>query len=173
MTEGDSKKKLSLERRFVVEVWRLAVLVTAFAALISFAADVIYKLSVLFAGPPAGMTGLEALAAAPAIALLVGVTIPLPYPLAELILVCIITGVLTYILLKWVCESQWVQEPVEVEKCWEEVRWYNPFSWFVAIVCTIVEALKWVFKQICGWIEVLIVILVVTCIVVAILVVVL
>lgn len=171
MAEGESKKKLSIERRFVIEAWRLAVLVTAFAALISFVADVIHKLSVLFTGPPSGMTGLEALVAAPAVARIVGVAIPLPYPLAELIIACIVTGVLTYIVLKWVCESQWVQEIVEVEECWEEVRWYNPFSWFVAIVCTVVEVLKWVLKQICGWIEILIVILVVTCILVAILVV--
>jgi hypothetical protein len=166
MTDRESKKKVSLGRHFINEVWRLAVLFTAFTALVSLIADVYHKLSVLFAGPPDGMTELEALAAAPAVAQLVSVSIPLPDPLAELFIACIFTGVLTYIVLKWVCESQWVQEPVQVKECWEEVTWYNPFSWVAAIVCTVVEVLKWVLKQICGWVEVLIVTLVVICIVV-------
>jgi len=172
MTDITERKKPSLERRAIIELWRLAQLFVVFSTLYSLIAEVVNKAAVLIEGVPVGMTAAAALAADPLVEPFIKIVIPLPDPLAELIIACIVIGVLTYIVLKWVCESQWVRETVEIEECWEEVKWYNPFSWFVAIVCTIVEVVKWVLKQICGWVEALVIVLVILCIVISIIVVV-
>ena len=68
-------------------------------------------------------------------------------------------------MLELICSWEWVQEPTQVEECWEEVTWYKPWSWGMAIVCTLVEVLKWVLKQICKWKKVLVIVLVITCII--------
>jgi len=112
------------------------------------------------------MSTAEALSTTPILAPLIGVSIPLPGPLAEAYIVCIVVGVILYIVLKYLCAQEWVQERVQIKECWEEVKWYNPFSWFKALVCTIVEVLKWVLKTICKWTEVFVTILVITCIVI-------
>ncbi len=106
-----------------------------------------------------------AAAAAGPLATLVGVRIPLPNPLAEIIIVCIVLGVVTYYVLQWICQQEWVQELVQVEECWEETTWYNPWSWVEAIVCTVKEVLKWILKLICGWIWVAVIGLVILCII--------
>ncbi|MGD8326580.1 MAG: hypothetical protein PVF65_06665 [Sphingomonadales bacterium] len=143
-------------KRELTHFWRLAEIVTAYLVLYSLFAEVVNKTAMAFAG-----------AATAPLAVLVGITIPLPDPLTEIIIFCIITGVLTYIVLKYVCSEQWVQEPVNVKKCWEEITWWNPWSWIKSIVCTVVEVLKWVLKLICGWVEALVIILVVACIVIS------
>ena len=81
------------------------------------------------------------------------------------ILLCIAAGVITYAILKLVCDEEWVQEEVDFKECWEEIKWYNPFSWVYAVVCTIVKALVWVAKIICKYKEVVVTILVLACIV--------
>ena len=143
---------------------RLMKEIVALGMLYSLAAHAINKAYLLFSGAYETMTLNQVAAAAPV--LWVGITIPLPDPVAEILLICIIGGIITYLILAWVCSEEWVQEPVEIEECWEEVKWYNPFSWVKAIVCTVVEVLKWVLKQVCGWKEILVTILVVTCVVV-------
>jgi len=70
------------------------------------------------------------------------------------------------IILQEVCGSEWVQESVEVERCWEEKQWYNPWDWFTTIVCVTAEVLKWVLKWICKIYPILIIVLVIVCIVV-------
>ena len=144
----------------LVDLWRFTQLGVGFYALYSMVAHVASSIGALAADQPAARV-----VGAP------GITVTLPDPLAEIIIACIVTGVLTYMLLKYLCQTEWVQEPVEVKKCWEEIKWYNPWSWVKAIVCTVVEVLKWVLKQICGWVEVLVVILVITCIIVGIIIV--
>ncbi len=81
------------------------------------------------------------------------------------ILLCVIAGVITYAILKLVCDEEWVQEEVDFKECWEEVKWYNPFSWGYALVCTLVKALVWVAKIICKYKEVIVTVLVLVCIV--------
>lgn len=90
-----------------------------------------------------------------------------PSFLGDLILVCVATGFVTYILLVLICSQEWVQETVEVEECWKKKKWWNPFHWVWAIVCTIKEVLKWVLKRICEWKEVIVTIAIITCIVAA------
>lgn len=171
MTDTGDRKKIPLERRAVIEIWRLAQLIVAFATLYSLIIHIVNKVALWVTGIPADMTVSDALSAAPVATQLIGVKIPLPDPLAEFIIVCIVLGVLTYVVLKWVCEREWVKETVAVEECWEEVKWYNPFSWFVAIVCTIVEVVTWVLKLICGWVGVLVLVLVFLCIIIGVIVV--
>ena len=112
--------------------------------------------------PQAGPAGLHG---APVLQPLVELVITVPDAVFWPIVACLAAGFLAYLALEWVCNTQWVQEPVQVEQCWEEVRWYNPLSWVLALVCTVVEVLKWVLKQVCGWKEVVVIILVVICII--------
>jgi hypothetical protein len=82
----------------------------------------------------------------------------------DVILVCIVTGVITYAVFKLVCWTEWVQEEISWRECWNEFRWYNPWSWVKTLVCVTKTALQWVLKQICKWIETIVVVLVITCI---------
>lgn len=150
----------------LIQLLHLAELLVGFLMLYSLVMRVVNRVAVLASGAAGEMTKQEALAATPVAA--PGVTIVLPDPLAEVLIACIVLGVITYVVLKWLCHEEWVQEPVQVEECWEEVKWYNPWSWVVAVVCTVKEVLKWVLKQICGWVEVLVSALVIVCIVVGI-----
>jgi len=158
-------------RHFVTDLWRLVQLFVALWLLYSLAVHTLWLASQVVSGQAKAL-GAGGLAAAGPVAGAIGIKIPLPGPLAELIITCIVVGVITYVVLKWLCQSQWVQQPVNVRKCWEEVQWWNPFSWFVAIVCTVVQVLKWVLQQICSWVAVLVTILVIICIVISIIVVV-
>lgn len=144
---------------FIQNVWRLALQLAAFVMLYSLLAHAINSAYALFSGAyKAGH------AAAAVLVPLVFVDLPLRY--APLVWACIVVGVITYMVWAYICEQQWVQEAVEVEECWEEVQWYNPFSWFTAIVCTIVEVLKWVLKLICVWKWILVTVPVLVCVVV-------
>ncbi len=87
--------------------------------------------------------------------------------LGELILVCLASGFLAWVVLNWVCKSFWVQEKVNIKKCWTEIKWYNPWSWVKAVVCTVKEVLKWVLKTICGWKEVIVATLTIACLIAA------
>ncbi|MEN8134252.1 MAG: hypothetical protein ABFS18_01780 [Thermodesulfobacteriota bacterium] len=151
------------------QVFRLLLEIAALGCLYSLSMHVINKLYLLFTGSYKTMTMMQVAAATPVAA--PGLTITLPDPVAEILLVCIIGGVLTYAILKYVCSQEWVQEPVQVQECWTEIQWYNPFSWVEAIVCTFVEVLKWVLKQICGYVEVIVTILVIICVIVGIIIV--
>ena len=162
MNESRAKKPSTLIGRFIIDIWRILQLTIALGSLYTLLMHVIYRGYLLFSGATKEMTMSQIASAQPVAA--PGITIGLPDPIAEVVILCIVLGVITYIVLKYVCESEWVQEPVQVEECWEEVKWYNPFSWFVAIVCTIVEVLKWVLKQICKWVEVVVTVLVIACI---------
>lgn len=84
--------------------------------------------------------------------------------ICAVIRVCVVAGVLTLIIFEWICRQEWVQEEVEIEECWEEVVWYNPWSWGKAIVCSVVEIVKWVLKQICEWRKTIIVVAIIVCI---------
>lgn len=162
MNNSKTKKPSSLFGKLVTDVWRILQLTVALGSLYTMIVHVIHKAYLLFSGAVKDMTMSEVVSSQPVAA--PGITIGLPDPIAELIIFCIIMGTLTYIVLKYVCETEWVQERVKIKECWEEVKWYNPFSWFVAIVCTFVEVLKWVLKQICKWIEVIVTVLVIACI---------
>lgn len=154
-----------------VLIWRLAALSVPYLIVYTWLATQVNRLSVLFSGDAAGMTSADALSATPVMAPILGIKIPLPDPLAEAIIVCIVTGVILYVVLKYICSQEWVQEEVEIKECWEEIKWYNPWSWVKAIVCTIVEVLQWVLKTICKWTEVFVTALVVLCIIISIIVV--
>ena len=164
MKDTKTKKPSTLIGKLIIDVWRFLQLTVALGSLYTLLMRVINKGYLLFSGAAKDMTTSQIVSAQPVAA--PGITIGLPNPIAEAAIVCIVVGVITYIALKFVCKSVWVQEPVQVKKCWEEVKWYNPFSWVVAIVCTIVEVLKWVLKQICNWVEVLVTVLVIACIVI-------
>jgi hypothetical protein len=82
----------------------------------------------------------------------------------DVILLCIVTGVITYSIFKLVCWTEWVQQQVSWRECWEEFRWYNPWSWVKVLVCVTKTAIQWVLQQICRWIEVIVVVEAVTCI---------
>lgn len=167
---GPEPRRRGLGRHFFTDAWRLVQGVVALWLLYSFAVHTLWLASQALSGKTRAL-GAAAVAGAGPVAGAIGIEIPLPDPLAELIIVCIVTGVLTYVVLKWLCQSEWVKQTVNVQECWEEVQWWNPFSWFVAIVCTVVEVVKWVLQQVCKWVEVIVVVLVVTCIVVSIIVV--
>jgi hypothetical protein len=164
MNDKQIRRPPSLTRELVTGVWRLTQLSVALGVLYSLVIQVANEATTLLAGTSGQASAHAHLTAAPVASPLIRVVWDLPDPLAEVIIVCIVTGVVTYFVLSWVCSRQWVQEKVSVEKCWEEVRWYNPFSWFSAIVCTVVEVLKWVLKLICGWTWVAVLGLVITCI---------
>jgi hypothetical protein len=164
MNEEIKPSKRSLWNKFVFDLWHLSQLVVALGMLYTMIVHVVYKAYLLFSGATKSMTMAQVAAAQPPAA--PGITVGLPDPVAEVVILCIVVGVLTYVVLKYVCESEWVREKVEVEECWEEVKWYNPFSWVVALVCTVVEVFKWVLKQICKWVEVVVTTLVVACIVI-------
>lgn len=153
-------------RRFMADVWRLAQAGVALGALYSLVAHVVNMAYLLFTGGAEGLTVRQIAAAEPVWSAFIRIIVTVPDPIAEVVILCIVLGVITYVLLKYVCESEWVQETVEVEECWEEVKWYNPWSWVKAIVCTIVEVVKWVLKQICKWVKVVVTVLVIACIVV-------
>ena len=168
MTDGPEKKKVSLVRHTITEFWRLALLLTGFATLYSLIINVVNGVAMLVTGVPVGMPKSAALME-PAVATpIVGVAVGLPEGVAEVAIACIILGIITYVILEWLCQQEWVQEPVQIEKCWEEVQWYNPWSWVVAIVCALVWGLAWVLKTICGWVEVVVIVLVLACIIVGI-----
>jgi hypothetical protein len=61
---------------------------------------------------------------------------------------CFTVTVVTLVLLGLLCEEEWVQETVDVKKCWEEISW-NPWGWVKALVCTFVEVTRWVLKLVC------------------------
>ena len=82
----------------------------------------------------------------------------------DVILLCIVTGVITYAILKLVCWTEWVQQEVSWQECWNEFKWYNPWSWVKVLVCVTKTAIQWVLQQICKWITVIVVVEVVTCI---------
>lgn len=151
-------------RGFVSDLSRAIGALVALGTLYSLVVDVLNKVALLVTGRFRGMTAEQVSDAAPVAAPLIKVI--LPDPVAEVIIACIVVGVIVYYVLKWLCQEQWVQEPVQIKECWEEVKWYNPWSWVKAIVCTVKEVLKWVLKVICGWVWVAVIALVVICIVV-------
>ena len=157
------KKKVTLVGRFILDIWKLLNLTVVFGFLYSMIATIGYRFFLIFSGEAKTMTFQQIAEARPAA--IPGIVIHLPDPVVEVFIICIVTGVITYIVTKWVCQSEWVREKVKIKECWEEVKWYNPFSWFVALVCTIVEVFKWVLKTFCSWVEVLVTALVVLCIV--------
>lgn len=162
-------KECKVCKKASVQLVKLAKELVALGMLYALAAHTVNKAYLLFSGAYKTMTLSQIAAAAPVAA--PGIIIPLPDPVAEIVLICIIGGIITYLILAWVCSEEWVQEPVEIEECWEEVEWYKPWEWVVAIVCTVVEVLKWVLKQICEWKEVIVSVLVIICIVVGIIIV--
>lgn len=67
----------------------------------------------------------------------------------ETVLYCFVLALWVYLFLGKVCQEEWVQETVNVKKCWKKIKWYNPWSWVKSIVCTFVEVVKWVLKVFC------------------------
>ena len=164
MAEKGCKQERSVFRGLGRQAWRLAEEFVALFALYSLVVRIINRSYLFFSGEYKTMTLSQVVAAEPVTA--AGITVILPDPVVEILIGCIVVGTITYVTLKYVCREEWVQEPVQVKECWEEVQWYNPFSWFTAIVCTFVEVLKWVLKQICEWVEEIVIGLVIICIVV-------
>lgn len=100
------------------------------------------------------LTKTEAAANSPVLPPLVTVNITEPYTVC--ILSTIIIGVITYYVLKWLCSFEWVKKRIDIKSCWKEVKWYNPFSWFKALVCTFVHIFIWILQKICKWAWVLV-----------------
>jgi hypothetical protein len=76
---------------------------------------------------------------------------------------CIVTGFITYTVVKLVCWTEWVKEEIHWTVCWEEFVWYNPWSWVKTLVCVIKTAIRWVLKTICKWIEYVVLVPVIVC----------
>lgn len=172
MKEHGFMKGTSLGKLFT-EVWQLFQLLVVYALVYSFLIDVVNKAYLLFSGRTREVYlshfSESNAVANPIIDIGIGIEIAgLPDWLVNGVLgvlICIVVGYITYKILKEVCEEKWVQEPVQIKECWEEVQWWNPWSWVVAIVCTVKEVLKWVLKIICSILEILIIIAVILCIV--------
>ncbi|NOR58304.1 MAG: hypothetical protein GQ474_07260 [Sulfurimonas sp.] len=163
MKNENNKKGEGSSRGVLNKIWHLIEASVSLGLLYTLFACVINKFNFLFSGtslePSVENMMATQLIAAPII------VIDLPDPLAEIIIICIVVGVATYLSLKYVCSQEWVQESVDIEECWEKTTWYNPWSWVTSIFCTIVEVLQWVLKQICEWVEVLVTLLVISCII--------
>lgn len=147
------------------ELWQLTKISVAFIPLWSMLNHLYLSANYIMSTPNVGFNEYSTAAASSGVIPLFKIIFELPEPVATIILVCVITGTITYLILKEVCEEEWVKEKVKVKECWEEVKWYNPFSWVKAIVCTVKEVLKWVLKQICKIKEIFVTILTIACIV--------
>jgi hypothetical protein len=66
-----------------------------------------------------------------------------------LLIVCVVTAVILYYILEWVCNQRWVQEETSFKECWEEIVWWNPWSWVKTLVCVVKEVTRWVLKVVC------------------------
>lgn len=166
MNESKERKQPIMGGKFIYDIWKLMQLTVALGSLYTLVMHVIHKSYLLFSGAAQDMTTSQIASSNPVAA--PGISIGLPGPLAEIIITCIVLGTITYIILEWLCESVWVQELKKVEECWEEIKWYNPWTWVKALVCVLVWALVWVVKQICKWTEVLTIFLVLFCTVIGI-----
>lgn len=145
------QKCQTFKQNTIVSLWRLCVVSIPYFIFYTWLANVVNRLYLLFSGEAATMSSAEVLSSTPILKPIVSVGIPLPGYLAEALIACVVMGIILYAILDYICNQEWVQEPVEIEECWEEIKWYNPFSWVKAIFCTIVEVLKWVLKQVCKW----------------------
>jgi MFS superfamily sulfate permease-like transporter len=92
----------------------------------------------------------------------------LPPEVCKVITVCVVSGILIYLVFKLVCEMDWVQIEISWEECWEEFTWYNPWDWFTTLVCITKTAFIWVLQKICRYIGYIVTVLIITCIVVGI-----
>jgi hypothetical protein len=79
------------------------------------------------------------------------VVVEIPEPIVAVIISCAVTAVIGWELLKYACEQEWVQEPVDVRECWHEWEWLNPWTWVKVLVCSVKEVLKWVLKEFCKY----------------------
>lgn len=86
-----------------------------------------------------------------------------PPPIIDIILVCVFSGFVTYMALRYVCEAKWVTEWQKVTDCWKEKHWYNPWDWFTTLVCVVTWVAVQVLRVICAWKEVLVIVAVITC----------
>jgi len=162
----NEKKQVPVKSSHTIlkKTWHLIEASVALGMLYSLFGCVINKLNFLVSGTTPLSTTSPEMMVPTLVPSLIEINIPIPYPLAEILLICVLMGALTYIVLKTVCSEEWVKEPVDVEECWEEITW-NPFSWIKSLVCTVVEVLKWVLKQICKVVEILVTVLVISCII--------
>ena len=162
-----AKQKAQDQPSFVRDVWQLTQGVSVLWLLVSFAVSA-FGSAYMLATRGVGAARQSMLAHG---AGAIGVVVTLPDPVAEILIACILVGVLTYIGLSYVCESEWVQETVRYEDCWKEKDWWNPFHWVWVLVCVVKETVKWVLKQICGWKEIFAIVLTLVCIAVVLIVV--
>ena len=144
------------EPSFLREVWELAEGVVAIGLVASFAAHVVQE---------ATMRGGERSVAATA-PITVNVPIPVPDPVIDLILTCVVLGIVTYMVLAWVCSSEWIKKKKKVKDCFKKKKWYNPFDWVRVLVCVFKWVVVKVLQTICGWKEVIVAALVIACVVV-------
>lgn len=170
MKNANASTSLKLTKSIFVGLWRMVQGLVALTMLYSFIAMVINKAYYLFTGQLGSMTANQVATSAPI--LQPGLVVTLPDPIAAIIISCIVVGVLTYIVMKQVCGSEWVMEVSHYEDCWEEISW-NPLSWISSIVCTVVTTIKWVIKIIYRILPVVITVLIISCVVIAVAVVVL
>lgn len=144
------EKCQNYKQNVFVLIWRLIVVLIPYAIVYNWLASQINRLAILFSGQAATMSNAEALSATPVLKPLASIAIPLPDPLAEAYIACVVAGVILYLILDYVCGLDWVKEPVQIKECWEEISW-NPLSWIKTVVCTIIESFKWVLKWVCRW----------------------
>jgi hypothetical protein len=86
-------------------------------------------------------------------------------PIIDVILVCIVTGIVVYLLLVAVCQSEWVKKKTKIKDCFRKRKWYNPFDWVRILVCVVKWVVRRVLQKICSWKEVLVIVLTVACII--------
>jgi len=97
----------------------------------------------------------------------IGIGGRIPDTFTNTILLCIIVGTFTYIVLTYVCEEKWVQEPISIKDCGWEWTW-KIWKWVLSFICTLVVIFSWVLKLICYWKDQLVIGLTIICIGVAI-----
>src|SRR6185295_16578752 len=89
-------------------------------------------------------------------------------PIVDVILACIVTGIVVSTLLVAVCSSEWVKKKKKIKDCWHKKKWYNPFDWVRILVCVVKWVVRKILEVICKWKEIITIVLTIACIVVGI-----
>ena len=66
------------------------------------------------------------------------------FPIFWPIWYCVIIGFITYVVIRWVCERQWVKVTYVLRYCWQ----INPFG---IIFCVFKVVSVWILQIICRW----------------------
>jgi len=156
---------------FFQELWQASQGVVVLGVLAGFAAHVVGGVSMLLSrGQVAGQTvaPVAGTVAAPGEIIIQTPPITLGDPIVDVILACIVTGIVVYTLLVAVCSSEWVKKKKKIKDCWHKKKWYNPFDWVRILVCVVKWVVRKILEVICKWKEIITIVLTIACIVVGI-----